>query len=161
MPGEHQNPDRRTRGFHPRQAMVSHVAPSAPTNKATFCLFNDSTGPHILAVRNILSTATVYGIGYLFQGSVGAITGRSVPIVVGGAKLAGVMLYNDQTTVAGVGNYVFPPAAGVPLWNQPYPLAYLQPGWSFIYQLNTAAAVCLAGFFWEALLPEELDYMDD
>lgn len=161
MAFEAENPTRRYKHFRPRQAARGGVATVVPTNYATFALFNNSTASQLLIVR-----AVSYGINGapaqwgMFMGRLTGTPGQTGNYFPSMGELPGLVDYSDQPAIL-PGDFVdggsqttltsIPPL--------PFPLAVIEPGWSFFVQGTLKSFNSTAGFIWEAIFPEELDYV--
>lgn len=158
MPGEFENPERRYKGFHPRQAASSAYYPSAPTSHASHQLYNNSTGAQWLVVRSINFISVGSLSGGLHNSAVGTVLGTVQSIVANERNLPGQHWYIDGTITNPV-TFSFPQASTSTCWAHDYPICVLPPGWALWVQDQTAADACVGGFFWEAIFAEELDYI--
>lgn len=161
MAFEAENPTRRYKHFRPRQAARGGVGAVTPTNYATFALFNNSTASQLLIVRavsyGINSAPVQWGmIEARLTGTPGQ-TGNYFPSM---GELPGLVDFSDQPAIL-PGDYVdgYSLETSVSLAPFPFPLAVIEPGWSFFIQATSMGNPSAAGFIWEAIFPEELDYV--
>lgn len=161
MAFEAENPTRRYKHFRPRQAARGGVGEVTPTNYATFALFNNSTASQLLIVRGVSyaigSRPPQWGmIEERLTGTPGQ-TGNYFPSM---GALPGLVDYSDQPAIL-PGDFVdgYSGATNASLPPLPFPLAVIEPGWSFFIQGMITGGGSSAGFIWEAIFPEELDYV--
>lgn len=157
MHGEFENPERRYRGFRPRQAYTSALAVSAPASHAIHSLYNNSSGSQWIVLRRIVAQSVSSPQGRLFQGTRGSNSGAVTPITANEAIGPGQHFYLDGAL--GVATYLFnvPGTTGA-LWTHDFPACVLPPGWSFGLEDPTSTEAMAVSFFWEAVFAEELDY---
>jgi hypothetical protein len=160
MPGEFDNPARRYKWFRPRQANRGVISLAGPTNSATLSLFNNSTGAHLLVVRawSVAPTTAMQVLIASQRGPQGSAGGVVTPIVAGEAAQAGA-LYSLDTATALTPDWIAPVQTNWATWAQDFPFAIVMPGWSLSFQDSTAAETMYLAIFWEAILPDELDFM--
>lgn len=126
----------------------------------TVSLFNDSTGPYYLAVRdffiNIGTQSAVYTD--LVAGAHGTLFGRGAPIVPGEPTPPGA-LYTELVAAAPTPDYeVGTGVTNLVPWVHNFPYTILQPGWSLRFTANTANAQGLElSIFWQYCRAEEID----
>lgn len=154
------NPKRRYKEFRPRQALRGMKASGVPTNLATVGLFNNSTGPAILVIRDLtlngtasdtIAVTNVLGQVGSSQGLVHAMT-PSQPGTPG-------LLASIDTATAYPGDYLAAlSSTGSFVWNHDIPFGVLEPGWSLVFQDTTAAHAMSVSLIWEAINTDEFDW---
>jgi hypothetical protein len=158
MPGEFENPERRYRGFRPRQAASSYFVPTTPTNRATHSLYNNSTGSQWLVVRHIDAQSAGSCAGGFQNNTIGSSSGNVTTIVPNERTPPGQHFYQDVATISPY-TFLFTAPNAVLMWSHDFPAAFIPPGWSFFIQALTSAAIVGVSFFWEYVFAEEVDYI--
>jgi hypothetical protein len=162
---EYENPTRRYKWFRPRQAARGYLLDTSGISHPTGGLYNNSTGAHVLIVRELISTAlpSVTGnVGWAYvQGMPGTVGGTVTPLIPMQGALPGQLWSADLAfyytpdflppAVAGSGNFSY--------WGHEFPLAVLPPGWSIALAGALASGDVVLSVMWEAIYPEELDYL--
>lgn len=162
---EGENPTRRYKSFRPRQAARGLISPSG-SNSTTACLYNNSTAAQILVVRDIVpyANSAPYAVVTSYQqGLLGTKGGLVTPLWPGEAALPGV-LTNFDTATAFTGDYalpIFQVANGYAFWTHNFPFAIIPPNWSLVVQDGTNRGIYQVSFMWEAVFPDELDFLFD
>lgn len=159
MDGEF-NPRRKYKEFRPRQAVRGFKNTGTPTNLATVSIYNDSTGPFVLMLRDLAVSGNANDLVALsfFRGQVGSSQGLTSPVVAGDAKQNGLIASIDTVTVYPA-DYTLPlTGQGVYYWFHEFPLAGVLPGFSIVLQEGTAAHGIAISAVWEAIAIDELDY---
>ncbi len=153
---EGENPTRRYKLFRPRQAAFGSFLSGTPTNKQSTSLFNNSTGEFYLAVRDLTIPLLNGSAAFISvqQGSIGSHSGVEQPIVASAAALPGQVFSSDTAT-----SFNSAWLYGNGAWAHDYPIAILPPGWSLMVQCRIGAQAMAVGFIWEAIYPDELDFM--
>jgi hypothetical protein len=158
---EGQNPTRRYKWFRPRQA-ARGTENAGATNYATVRLYNDSTGPVILVVREVvwLTGAGTLSIA-MGQGSIGVAGafGSIQNLIPGTARIPGKLLVNDDAALQ-VPDYVFSTGAPYASWLHDFPFTVIPPNWHLAMQNRSQGVSCLVGVMWEAILADQLDFME-
>jgi len=142
------------------RAATAQVPLFTPTNTGEICLYNNSTGPHVLVVWDIVENAGVSGIasGYLVaQSQLTTPVGTGVSIITGEPTPVGITSSGDLAT-PDVVTVDYPAAPSVPACTLPMPLAVLRPGWSIIVVFSTAASAFGGTFFYQWLWAEEFSW---
>ena len=160
MDTEIYNPTRRYKHFRPRQASRGMKASGVPTNLATISLFNDSTGPYVLVLRDF----TLYGtasdnvqVSYA-RGQIGSSQGLVSALLPSEAIQNGRIASIDTATVY-PGDYAIPLSTlGAYEWYHDFPFAVIQPNYSLVFQGTTAAHAVTVACVWESILVDELDF---
>jgi hypothetical protein len=154
------NPTRRYKNFRPRQALLGSRTTGTPVNLATVALFNNTLGPHWLVVRDatiVGQASALVNLSYR-QGQIWTTSGIVSNMCNLDAQLPGTMGSIDTATV-----YTAMYAVGLPnglyFWQHELPLAVVAPGWSLVIQEEVAAQGMTASLVWEAIFPEELDWL--
>lgn len=154
------NPTRRYKWFRPRQAARGSLTTDAPTNKATVSLFNDSKGSYVLVVRAFtVDSAAGHPIaaGYL-QGAQGSAAGTVSPLWAGEATMRGSLYYLDTATAL-TPDWTFETGINQGYVAYPFPFAIIPPGWNLTFQNTTATEALTVNILWEAVFPDELDWL--
>jgi hypothetical protein len=154
------NPMRRYKAFRPRQSSRGTKAQATPTNRATISIYNNSTGAHVLAVRHWMLNGTANGVvstAYA-AGQVGSSQGLVTALLPSEAPQAGLIASIDTTTVYPADFNIALAAAGEAEWYHEFPFGIIQPGWSLVFQAQTAAQAMTVAAVWESILIEELDW---
>jgi hypothetical protein len=154
------NPARKYKHFRPRQAARGGKNLASVTNLATVALFNNSTGPQVLVVRDILIVGTandMIATAYV-PGQVGASPGLVQPLLPTDALPAGLVTSADTVT-SYPADYLLPLSSTADFeWWHDYPFAVVTPGWSFVLQERTSAKAMTVSLLWEAIAIDQLDY---
>lgn len=156
----HIQPRRHFRDFRPREAMRGFKASGVPTNLATIGLYNNSSGPSVLVIRDVQLSGTANDVVALsYQPlQIGGTSGKVQPVDSSGAPQSGLINGVDTATVY-AGDYQFALGSfGNFQWTHDYPLALLIGGVSLVLQCTTAAHALNVSVLWEALSIDELDY---
>ena len=157
---EGENPTRRYKSFRPRQAMRGYAAPAAPANKQTILLNNNSGADKYLVVRHFhvrqVNNDDI-GIGYV-SGTLGGTAQQQGGFFSGDGTLPGLVYSLDDATTRTY-DFEVTPSNNVWLWNHEFPIAVLQPGQSLLFQDTTAVHAMAVGLVWEAIFPDELDWL--
>jgi hypothetical protein len=156
----HINPRRLYREFRPRQAMRGFKASGVPTNLATIGLYNNSTGPLVLVIRDITLSGTANdSIALSYQPiQLGGTLGKVQAMDSSGAVQAGLINGVDTATVY-AGDYSFSLGAFANFsWLHDWPIAVLIGGVSAVFQCSTAAHAIGVSLTWEAIPVDELDF---
>jgi hypothetical protein len=157
---EGENPTRRYKWFRPRQAVRGSGIISSPTNYGTVSVWNSSTARDLLVIRLIfIYTGDGFGTtAGTVQGQQGTANGVQNPIWPGEAALAGQICTLDSAAQI---TSDFASSFGTAL--DPkffiYPIAILPPNWSFVVQHTAKNNALSVSFVWEAVQPDELDFM--
>jgi hypothetical protein len=160
MDEPHIQPRRKYRDFRPRQAMRGFKGTGVPTNLATVGLYNNSTGPLVLAVRDIQIGGTAGDfIAMSYQNlQLGGTSGKVQALDSSGSVQSG-LINGIDTATAYAGDYQFPLGTqGDFNWYHEFPIAILIGGVSLVMQCVTAAHAINVSFTWEAIAVDELDY---
>jgi hypothetical protein len=157
---EGENPTRRYKHFHPRQAKRGGFPTSAATNYATGALFNDSPNQLLILRLVLLGTqGSDFMVSGMHDGRLAGTPGSVGNYVPSLGNLPGLVDFSDQAAAL---SYDFPlyDAAidSAPELKPTWPLAVIEPGWSFFVQATSTGDSIYASFIWEAIYPEELDY---
>jgi len=160
MDTEIYNPTRRFKNFRPREAVRALKATGVPTNRATVSVYNNSTGPRVLVVRDytVSGTANDFVATSFAVGQVGSSQGLVSGLVAGEQLPQGLIASIDTTTVY-AGDYSIPLGQpGFFEWYHDFPFAVVLPGWSLVFQCNTVAHALTVSAMWEAVSIDELDF---
>lgn len=156
------NPRRQYRHFRPRQASRGMKASGVPTNLATIGLYNNSTGPFVLAVRDFTVNGTAsdtVAISYV-RGQIGASAGVVVPLVSFEAIQTGLIASVDTAT-AYPGDYAISLSTlGTFEWFHDWPFAVIEPGISLVFQGTVAAHAVTVSVLWESIQIDQLDVFE-
>ena len=154
------NPTRRYTWFRPRQAARGLKVTGTPVNRATVSIFNSSTGPQYLIVRDIRIAGTASdSIQASFQnGQIGTSQGLVAPMVSGDAAPMGLIASIDTATAFAGDNSLDLGTQGTFTWYHDYPFAVIQPGVSLVLQDPTVAHGITVSAIWEAILSDQLDF---
>jgi hypothetical protein len=156
----HIQPRRKYRDFRPRQAMRGFKATGVPTNLATIGLYNNSTGPLVLVVRDVQLSGTANDVVALsYQPlQLGGTTGKVQAFDSSGAPQSGLVNGIDTATVYAADYQFALGSFGNFQWTHDFPLALLIGGVSLVLQCTTAAHALNAAVLWESIAIDELDY---
>jgi hypothetical protein len=158
--GEIYNPTRRYKHFRPRQASRGMKASGVPVNFATLSLYNNSSAPAVLVVRDFSINGTandVIALSYA-QGQIGTSQGKVSALLPSEAVQAGLIASIDTAT-AYPGDYAISLSSlGTFEWYHDYPFAVVQIGWSLVVQGTTAAHAVTCSILWESISIDELDF---
>lgn len=159
--GELHNPKRPYLGFHPRQSYRGAITITTPTNSGTVALYNTSSASQILVVRDFLVVTTVAHLVAvaLVSGTLGTSGGAIATVYAGGAAGPGQLQSLDTATLI-TADYYVPAQSNWPQMNHDFPFQFLPPGWSLQFQDTTAAETLRLAISWEAVTPDEIDFMD-
>ncbi|HEY2108236.1 MAG TPA: hypothetical protein VGH29_20725 [Candidatus Binataceae bacterium] len=158
---EFENPTRRYKWFRPRQAARGYGFIGA-TNTPIVSLFNDSTGPELLVVRAlrvVSSTGALSTSDFAQQGELGTEYGQPVlPLVPSMAAPPGTIYVADVTSVPQINGYNFTGPQSIDVfWEQDFPLAVIEPGWSYGL-IGSIGKNLQVSFVWEHIFADELDF---
>lgn len=127
-------------------------------------LFNNSTGPELLVVRDMqpwsgTPTTTGTDIGtYYLHGTTGSQGGTITPLVPSQAILAGQLWGDKIADPFTPADYLFGgfevTASG---WIHDFPFAVLEPGWSLALFVDNKNSDVQIAFYWQVCHPAELD----
>lgn len=153
--------DRRYKWFRPRQAALGFANPSG-TGPLAAALYNNSTGAQLIVIRSVQwGEGGGFAGGFAMQlihGTNGTLVGPGVPFITGDNIPAGrIYANNGPVTITPQMSWsAFSSGIVTTL-----PIAILQPGWSAVFSdINSSGAVSAdVGFLWEAIEPDELDYL--
>ena len=153
---------RRYKWFRPRQAARGGVpATTAGSGKfATISLYNSSTGPRVLVIRDWSISSTVghvHGAGYN-QGRLSGTAGVVTPFFPGDRAPAGLVDYQAANAALTPDYYVENLSGSSMQWFHDFPFAIVPPGWAFYIQCVTANTNIDGGFIWEEVSIDELEY---
>lgn len=154
------NPARRYRSFRPRQALRGFKASGVPTNLATIGLYNNSTGPQVIMVRDVQLSGTANDVVALsYQPlQLGGTIGKVQIFDSSGAPQAGLINGVDTATVYAP-DYEFALGSfGNFQWDHDFPIGLLIGGVSIVFQCTTAAHALNVSVMWEAIAVDELDF---
>lgn len=160
MDTEIYNPTRRYKHFRPREAVRASKAVAAPTNHATISIFNNSTGPRILVVRDLFvqgSANDLVAMSYQ-TGQVGSSQGLVQPYLPSSQTLAGLIAGIDTLTVYAADYTIALSSLGTYEWYHDFPWAVIEPGFSLVVQAVTVAHATTVSAVWEAVSIDELDF---
>jgi hypothetical protein len=154
------NPARKYRNFRPRQAMRGRAVTGTPTNLATVCLYNNSSGPFVLAIRDItISGPATDTINLSYQkGQVASTAGLQTSLVSNEAIQNGQMFSVDTATVYPADYSAALTAQGAFWWQHDFPFGVVIPQYSLVFQDSTAAHAFTVSLIWEAIQVDQLDY---
>jgi hypothetical protein len=154
------NPTRRYKHFRPREAARALKAQGTPTNKATISLFNNSTGPRVLVVRDFTlngTAADVIATSYQQQ-QIGTSQGFVASLLPSQPPPSGLLASIDTAT-AYAGDYQLALSSlGIFVWQHDFPYAVIEPNFSLVFQCTTTAHALTASLVWEAISIDELDW---
>ena len=149
--------------INPRRCAVGYGSPET-TGTPTVSLYNNSTGAHLLLVRDFqcrykatdpveIDVAIVQGV---YNGSTFAMHG--VPIFSGAPQPPGdIYVLDDPDSIS----LVFAFTTGstpAPLWTHDFPLAVIGPGYSWVAQGGAAATGFNLQIFWEWMTPDDFEH---
>lgn len=159
MDGEF-NPRRRYKDFRPRQAVRAFKNTGVPTNLATVSIFNDSTGPFVLMVRDLEISGNANDLIALsfFHAQVGTSQGNTSPLASNEARQNGLIASIDTATVYPADFTAPLTGQGVYYWWHDFPVAAIWPGWALVIQDGTAAHALAVSALWESIAIDELDF---
>lgn len=161
MGGEIFPPKRRYKEFRPRQGARGMKQTTVPVNLATVGIFNNTTGAQYLVVRDLTVNGTVsdlIAVSYANQ-AIGTSQGLVRQLVPSMATQVGLIASIDTATVY-PGDYLIAlSTTGVWEWVHDFPLAVLEPGWSLVFQDQTAAHALEVSAVWETINSDELDWV--
>lgn len=154
------NPSRRYKDFRPRQASRAFKASGVPVNLATLSLFNNTTAPQYLVVRDIEIAGTVGDSAALsYQRlQIGTAQGKVQPLVPSMPAPPGLLASIDTATVYAGDFTAYLGPQGNYIWWHDYPVAVIEPNWSLVLQCSAATHALNVSLVWEAIAPEELDF---
>jgi hypothetical protein len=156
---------RRYKWFRPRQAYRGGAPVTNPGGGkfATISLYNASTGPLVLVVRDLnwgSTSGAAASLGYK-QGRLSGTAGVVTPLFPGDHAGAGLVDFQAAAAVL-VGEYAYEsPALTQGAWPHDFPLAIVPPGWAFFVCNQSAASPMGAGLIWEEVSIDELEFMYD
>jgi len=151
---------RRYHSFRPRQAAIGQRQISAPTNLPTVQLFNDSTGPFTLVVRDFTLVGTsgdTVAISVI-NSAIAAALGVTQPLYPLDGKRNGYMTSLDTATTFSQVYRTILGTSGFYGWYDNIPFVLIPPGWGVVWQGQTAAHGLTVSAIWESIEEEELDY---
>jgi hypothetical protein len=154
------NPARRFKHFRPRQASRGMKVQGVPTNRATISLFNNSSGPYVLVVRDfsVNGTANDNIVTSYQPGQIGSSQGLVTALLPGEAIQNGLIASIDTTTVY-PGDYTINLSSlGTFEWMHDWPFAVIEPSFSLVFQATVAAHAVTVSALWEAIQIDQLDY---
>ena len=154
------NPARKYKHFRPRQAARASKSLGVPTNHATVALYNNSSGPYLLVVRDFQISGTANDtIAVSYQpGAIGASPGLVQTLIPTDQLPAGQILSVDTATVY-PGDYILSLAGYSTFeWFHDFPFGVLTPGFSVVFQAVTIAHAMTVAVVWEAIEIDQLDY---
>lgn len=160
MGGEIFNPKRRYKEFRPRQALRGMKVTGTPTNLATVGLFNNSSGPQLLVVRDLTINGPASDTVNISNvvGQIGSSQGLVHAMVPSQPGNPGLIASIDTATVY-PGDYAAALSTiGSFVWNHDLPFAVVEPGFSLVFQDGTAAHGITISLIWEAIATDELDW---
>jgi hypothetical protein len=154
------NPTRRYKHFRPREALRGSKGVAAPTNHATISIFNDSTGPRILVLRDILVTGTANDlVATSYQpGQIGTSQGLVAPYLPSSGTLGGKIAGIDTATAYAADYTIALSSLGAYEWYHDFPYAVVEPGFSLVFQAITVAHATTVSAVWESISIDELDF---
>jgi hypothetical protein len=156
---------RRYKWFRPRQAYRGGVpATTAGLGLfATISVYNSSTGPTVLVIRDwsVAATAAItLNTGYN-QGRLNGTPGGVTPLFPGDRAGAGLVDYQAAGAVLSA-DYRMANAVLTSMgWLHNFPFAIVPPGWAFFIQQQSANKLISGGFLWEEVSIDELEYTWD
>ena len=161
-PSDWNNPARRYKWFRPRQAARGGVPKTTPSAGTFFTvsLYNSSTGATVLVLRDWSISgagANLTALGY----NKGRLTGTNYPaqsFFPGDSAPAGLVDYQAAAAALTGDYYTTLNSTAGGLWPHDFPFAIVPPGWAFFMCITIAAAFGQAGFLWEEISIDELDY---
>jgi hemolysin activation/secretion protein len=160
METEIYNPTRRFKNFRPREAVRALKAQAVPTNRATISIYNNSTGPRVIVLRDFTVSGTandMIATSYA-NGQVGSSQGLVAPLVAGDQLPIGLIASIDTTTVY-AGDYQIPLGQpGFFEWYHDFPYGVVIPNMSLVFQCTTAAHAMTVAAVWEYVSIDELDF---
>ena len=154
------NPFREFKHFRPRQASRATKTVAAPTNHATISLFNNSSGPSVLVVRDfeVQGTANDFVTTSYVVGQPGTAQGLVVSMVSGEPLQAGLIASIDTATVY-PGDYSLNLSSlGTFEWYHDWPYAVVTPGFSLVFQAVTVAHATMVSVVFETIGIDQLDF---
>ena len=157
---EFENPTRRYKWFRPRQAARGEIGISA-VNYATAQLYNDSSGPSILVVRDLRvidESGNSRQQLYYSQTKLSINNGTKTPLMPGEAAPAGLLGTQDLPALATF-DFMFADGTDVGSWIHDFPLAIIPPGWALNAQIGTLAHLLYISVVWEVVSIDELDFI--
>lgn len=157
---EGENPTRRYKWFRPRQAAWAYTpTQSAPVNFGAIALYNNSSGVHLLVVRNFynnLDSTSAYNV-FRRQSNAGTVLPNAIfRLIPGEAAPPGQLIFSDEALVT-TGIIADTNVTSIP-WGSVAPMMILPPGWAIVMQARTQAQGVGFGYLYEFLEPDELDY---
>lgn len=144
--------------FNLRNTYGSFYAPGAAVNFSTHVLFNSSTGPTVLVLRNYSWTGggTTTPTGFWAQrGALGAHLGTEHPVWLGESAGAGQHYWLDSATFTPPWIMTGSAASFTLNGTNQVPVFVLPPQWALVWQSNTAALTVSFSFIWEELPIED------
>ena len=153
---------RRYKWFRPRQAARGGVPTTTASSAhfATIGLFNSSTGPTVLVVRDwsawLPSSTIVVLTGY----NQGRLSGTNYPasrLFPGDPSPAGLLDYSNQAGKL-AGDYTLEASLNWIMWTHDFPIAVVPPGWTLFFQHQSAANPLAVSLLWEEVSIDELEY---
>jgi len=145
--------------FNPYYGMRGGAAATGGmAQNAAVALYNDTTGAELLAVL-LLMVASGIGeyqqVGSL-QGTIGSLVGHGIPVVSGDTPRAGAIYSTTNATVPTTADFTVASLDAAITLPPHYPLAIVQPGWSFVVYNQTAGDSTTVGFYWQIVHPEDI-----
>jgi hypothetical protein len=148
-----------TRGYNGlrlERAMRSGYDTTAPTNRSTHTLWNNSSGTHYLVVRNwaVGSGSGVTGSAYVTS-PLGSSLGGVAHFMPDHAPGPGLHYYADTTTHYTF-DFILANQPNTAMWWVDIPFAVLPPGYGLAVQQDANANNNRVGFLWEYVEAQEL-----
>jgi hypothetical protein len=158
---EGENPTRRYKWFRPRQAASAGGFING-SNSGAVALFNDSVGSHVLVVRSVRVSSgggTINANSFNLNRALTGSPNPQVPVMSSTPQIYGQVRTEDLATYPALASIQFDQVVNVDAWwEQTFPIAVVEPGWSFGV-VNSNAGKIGASFLWEAVTIDELDYI--
>lgn len=154
------NPTRRYKHFRPREAARGLKATTVPTNRATISIFNNSTGPRILVLRDFTLNGTAADtVNTSYQpGQIGSSQGLVASMLPSQPSPGGLIASIDTATVYPGDYQLALSSLGIFVWQHDIPFGVVEPGFSLVFQVNVAAHALAVAAIWEAVSIDELDW---
>jgi len=153
---------RRYKWFRPRQAhrgttgQLGAVAAHGSLGE----LYNSSSGPTVLVVRGLVIAATATTLVNCGNSAARLTTNNVRSAAYFGSNPAGAGIVDGSSALPVITTFDFQFVAATtftPVFAD-FPLAIVEPGWSFYVQDNTANQAFGASFIWEEVSIDELEY---
>jgi hypothetical protein len=156
---EGENPGRRYKFFRPREAARGYISVAGGSAFPSVYLFNNSSS-HYLVVRDFQTQVGSGSLIYLasVRGHTGTQGGTIHPYVADMAQPAG-QLWSDNAATAISPDNLQKNTGNSPIWGHDFPIGVIAPGWSMVFQQEISTATMEIGIIWEAILPDELDWL--